>query len=281
MRTDRWQPRVGAPVVVAATPGGRATLRAMGESSQPSLSLVPLAWTLLGYLALQVLLNVINGIRIRRAVHKMLAALTGSFWGGVIGALYLVVLSALLHIWRLAPNTPQPPANMLWQGLCGLPLGAALWYLVVMARKLGIAVFGPSQLLAAEDVILRTLPAPRYLGWGVINLAVIQPLGRELFMRGVLLPLVAMSWGWGPAVVATLVIEFLLRLNVVWVFATGLYALAMCGLFYLTGNALCGLVAASVAGLIHGVALAYTSLTGRPGDRAEAGPDHGSDGGDD
>jgi hypothetical protein len=34
----------------------------------------------------------------------------------------------------------------------------------------------------------------------------------------------------------------------------------MCALFYLSGNALCGLVAASVAGLIHALALAQHGL---------------------
>jgi hypothetical protein len=141
-----------------------------------------------------------------------------------------------------------------------MPLGIVLWYVLVMARRLGIAVFGPSQLIAAEDAILNLIPHPRYLSWGLLNLAVIQPLGRELFMRGVFLPVVALNLGWGWAVGATLVIELWLRMNVVWLFANALYVLFMCGLFYLSGNALCGLVAASVAGLIHGIALAYVAF---------------------
>lgn len=248
----------------------------MPQNVQTGIPLAPLAYTLLGYLVLQVLLNVAIRMRVRRAPRRALAALTGSFWGGVTGALYLIVLSVLLHIWQLAPNSEQPPANLLWQGLAGMPLGAGLWYLLVLARKLGLSVFGPNQLLAAEDVILRSIPHPRYLSWGILNLAVIQPLGRELFMRGVLLPVVALNWGWALAVTVTLFIEFLMRLNVVWLFATGIYALAMCLLFYLTGNALCGLVAASVAGLIHGVALAYTSVAESPPQQADSAADDGN-----
>lgn len=232
----------------------------MPEIIQDRLPLVPLAYALLGYFGLQLILSIAIRTWLKRAKAQPIAAVTTAFWAGIIGALYLVVISVLLHIWNLAPNTERPPAHMLWWGLGGVPLGVVLWYVLVMARRLGITAFGSSQLIAAEDAILNFIPHPRYLSWGLINLAVIQPLGRELFMRGVFLPVVALNMGWGWAVGTTLVIELWLRMNVVWLFANIFYVFMMCGLFYLSGNALCGLVAASVAGLIHGVALASVAI---------------------
>lgn len=221
---------------------------------------MPLAYALLGYLVLQVLLNILGNYIVRRAANKAISVVKTAFWGNVLGAVYLISIAALLHILQLAPNTERPPASWLAWGLGGLPAGIVLWYILAKARWLGIRVFGPSQLIAAEDAILQVLPDARYFGWGIINLAVLQPLGRELFMRGVLLPVVAFNMGWGWAVGITLVIELLFRMNVVWVFVNTAYALSVCGLFYLSGNALCGLVAASIAGLIHAIALAYITL---------------------
>lgn len=232
----------------------------MPELIQDRLQLIPLVYAVAGYFALQALLSIAIRLVLRREGVSRVFALTGSFWAGVAGALYLVVISVVLHIWNLAPNAVRQPPHQLWWGLGGLPLGVLLWYFQVAARRLGIAVFGPSQLIAAEDAILNLLPHPRYLGWGLVNLAVIQPLGRELFMRAVFLPTVALNSGWGWAVGATLVIELWMRMNVVWLFANTVYVLAMCGLFYLSGSALCGVVAAAVAGLLHGIALAYISF---------------------
>jgi isoprenylcysteine carboxyl methyltransferase (ICMT) family protein YpbQ len=226
---------------------------------QEQLDLAPLAYALAGYFILQVLLLVLLAAW-RRRQRTPAAMLTGAFWGGVISALYFIIASVMMHIWGMAPNRESPGQNMLWWGLAGVPLGILLWYLQALGRRWGIMLFGASQLAAAEDVILQALPHPRYFGWGIINLAVIQPLGRELFMRAVLLPVVAMNLGWGWGIGATLIVELLLKLNVVWAIATLFYTGMMCALFYLSGNALCGLVAASVAGLIHALALAQHGL---------------------
>ena len=48
-------------------------------------------------------------------------------------------------------------------------------------------------------------------------------------MRGVFFPSVLEHFGWAWAIAATLVIELLLRLNIVWLFQTLVYAFAMCG----------------------------------------------------
>jgi hypothetical protein len=232
----------------------------MPELIQDRLPLVPLVYAIAGYFALQAVLSIVIRLILRREGVSPVFTLTGSFWAGLAGALYLVVISVLFHIWNLAPNAVRQPPHLAWWALGGLPLGVALWYIQVAARRLGVACFGPSQLIAAEDAILSLLPHPRLSGLGLINLAVIQPLGRELFMRAVFLPTAALNFGWGWAVGATLVIELWMRMNVVWLFANAVYVLAMCGLFYLSGTALCGLVAAAVAGLLHGVALLYMSF---------------------
>ena len=170
----------------------------------------------------------------------------------------------LLHIYRWVPNSP-PKHNYGWLALAGIPGGLVVWYFITLGRKLGIELFGRSELIPAEDAALHvaaqpgTPLSPRYVGWGVVNLAILQPLGRELFMRGALLPAVALEFGWLWAVAAAVLIELLLKLNVVWVFQTLAYSLLMCAMFYLTGSALTGLVAAAVSGLIHGLALIYIS----------------------
>jgi len=231
----------------------------MADYLQTELSLVPLAYALGGYLALQVVLNIVNAAYVRREKNPI-ALVKASFWSSVVNALFFIVVSVVLHILGLAPNTASAPQNLGWWALLGIPLGVLLWWLVAMGRRLGMLLFGASTLVAAEDAVLRYPPGPRYLAWGLFNLGLISPLGRELFMRGVFLPVVVMNLGWGWGIGTALIIEFLLRLNVVWAPATAIYSLFMCALFYLSGNALCGLVAAAVAGLVHGIAWVQLKL---------------------
>lgn len=219
-----------------------------------AVPLTPLLAALGAYLALQVLLNLVLAWYLSRRGRTASHMLAGTFWASVINAVYFTVAAVLLHVWSLAPNYP-PHQDYPLLALLGLPLGPLLWYLTTLGRKLGLALFGKGELIASEDAVLRVPPAPRFIGWGILNLCALQPLGRELFMRGAFFPSVIEHFGWGWAVAATLVIELLLRLNVVWLFQTLFYALAMCGLFLLTHSALTGLVAAAVAGLIQAVVL--------------------------
>ena len=218
--------------------------------------LAALAYSILGYIVLQILLNI--GLRawLVRTKKKAIHALIATFWSGVFNALYFITLAVLLHIWDLAPNG-EPRQNYAMLALLGVPLGALLWYLLTIARKAGLELFGRGDIVAAEDAILRVPPDLRYVVWGILNLAFIQPLGRELFMRGVFFPVLLAHYGLWPAAGITVFIEFFLRMNIVWLFHTAIYGLAMCLLFYYTGTALTGLVAASIAGLLHGSALAY------------------------
>ena len=225
----------------------------MPQYIQSELPLSPLVYTLAGYLVLQIVLNLINAAYVKR-LQSPVAFIKASFWSSVVNSVYFLAVAVVLHVLDLAPNTAGPPPNMLWWALAGLPLGVLLWWLIALGRRAGMLLFGASTLVASEDAVLRFPPGPQYLTWGMANLSLIAPLGRELFMRGVFLPVVVFNLGWGWGIGATLVIEFLLRLNVVWAPATAVYGLFMCGLFYLSGNALCGLVAASVAGFIHGLA---------------------------
>jgi hypothetical protein len=220
----------------------------------PAAPLV-LLYVLLGYFALQVVLNLTVRSLAQRSPQRAVTALTGSFWASVVNALYFIVAAVLLHLWKVAPNRPLP-AHVWWWALAALPLGAGLWYLSAKARGLGISLFGKSNLVAGEDAILRFPPDPSYLTWGVANQALLQPLGRELFMRGVFLPVAVQHYGWGWGIAATLLVELVPRLNVVWLPLTLLYCGTMCLLFYVTGGALTGLLAAAVSGLLHSVGLA-------------------------
>ncbi|MDQ3022925.1 MAG: hypothetical protein M3R04_00870 [bacterium] len=218
------------------------------------IELTAIAWSLVGYVGLQVLLNVLSMLRHSRAKNKPLNILVSAFQANVLNALYFIALAIGLRISGLI-ETREPPAGLWLHALIGVPLGFPLWYLLTQARKLGLALFGRSDLALAEEAIVRHAPTPRLQSWGVMNLIVIQPLGHELFMRGLFLPVVVRHMGWGWGIAATLLVELLLRLNIVWVYQTLVYALAMLGLFYYSGAALVGLTAAMTAGAIQAAVL--------------------------
>lgn len=219
-----------------------------------ALPLTPLLIVLGAYLALQIALNTILALVLARRGRSAVQILSGTFWASVINAVFYITAAVLMHLWRFTPRYP-PHTNYGLLALLGIPLGPVLWWAVTLGRKLGLALFGRGDLIASEDAILRVPPAPRYIGWGIMNLFALQPLARELFLRGVFLPSVFEHFGWLWAVAATLVIELLLRLNIVWLFQTLIYALILCGLFIATHSALTGLVAASIAGLIQAAVL--------------------------
>ncbi len=228
----------------------------MGEA----IPIGPTVYALAGYLVLQVLLNLIIRARLRRKGALAIHALTATFWSSVVNALYFMVAAIVLHIYGFAPNSENPDHNYLLLALTGIPLGPFLWYFTTMGRKAGQSIFGRGGLIAAEEAILSVPPEARYIGWGVMNLAVIQPLGRELFMRGALLPTLLLGTTWPLAFAATLVVELLLRLNVTWALQTMVYTLALCGMYYATGTALTGLVAASISGVIQAAVLIRIGL---------------------
>jgi hypothetical protein len=220
----------------------------------PQLELSAIAWALVGYVALQIGLNMLSVYRVSRAQHRALLTLVNAFQANVLNALYFLGIAVAFHLLGIA-NEATPPARMGLHALLGLPVGIALWFALTLARKLGQKLFGRGDLALAEEAIIRHAPTPRLQGWGVMNLVVIQPLGRELFLRGLLLPAVVEHKGWAWGIAATLIVELLLRLNIVWLLQTLLYAGVMLGLYYLTGNALCGLTAAMTAGAIQAAVL--------------------------
>jgi hypothetical protein len=234
-----------------------------GTGALPSL-----AWVLSGYIALQILLNVANYFLISRARHRMIALLKCAFWSTVVNALYFLTCAVLMRIYGLV-TVGDPGGPLALQALAGVPAGVVLWYLSTQGRKAGRELFGRSELSLAEESILRAPPGLRYISWGVLNLAILQPLGRELFLRGTFLAVVVRELGWGWGIGGTLLIELLLRLEIGWVFFTLLYAGVQLGLFAMTGNALCGLVAAMVAGLLQSAALLRTGVM-RKGKGAES-----------
>lgn len=212
-----------------------------------------LLYALSGYLLLQVALNLVL-IRVLRARGSdPRDALAATFWSGVFNACYLGVAGVFLL------TSVTPPRENAWPLYYGVPAGlfagVVLWYILVLARKLGIEIFGKGRLIAAEDAILAVPPRPWYVGAGLANLALLQPFGRELFFRAAMLPLLAAGYGWPMAFGAVLLVELLLKLNVVWVFAVTANSLILGGLYYLTGSVACCITTAAVAGLVHGLAL--------------------------
>jgi hypothetical protein len=217
-----------------------------------------LVYVLLGYLALQILLNVLVRTAAQRSSTRALTALKGSFWAGVVNAIFFIAASVWLHQSGIAPNR-GPDENTKWWALAGLPAGIALWFFSAKARGLGIRLFGSSNIISGDDAILHMPPSPAYINWGIANQTFIQPLGRELFLRGAFLPLAVLHLGWGLAIPATLLVELAPRLNVVWLPLTLLHGLSMITLFWLSGGALTGLIASAVSGCMHSFALVYLS----------------------
>jgi hypothetical protein len=215
-----------------------------------NVELTAVAWALVGYVGLQVALNLLSMYRVPRAANQSSAVLINAFQANVLNALYFLGLAVALRLAGLI-ETREPPPNLWLHALLGVPLGIPLWYVLTYARKVGQALLGRGDLALAEEAIIRHAPTPRLRSWGLMNLIVIQPFGHELFMRGLLLPVVVRHLGWGWGIGATLIVELLLRLNIVWVFQTAAYALAMVGLFYLSGSAMLGLTAAMMAGTLQ------------------------------
>ncbi len=226
-----------------------------------------LLYALSGYLLLQVVLNLIIMRLLRRPGRDPRRALSATFWSGVINACYFGGCGWLLLRSGTVPAAPKvwPLAQAIGLGVfCGL----ALWYIAVLARKLGLELFGRGRLIAAEDAILAVPPSRWYVAAGIGNLALVQPFGRELFFRGAMLPLLASGFGWPMALTAVLVVELLLKLNVVWVFAVIANSLILGGLYFITGNVAACIGGAAIAGLIHALALNRVSRIRHGDERA-------------
>src|SRR4051812_47648663 len=169
------------------------------------LELTALAWALLGYVALQIGLNLLSMYRVQRAGNRPLHTLVNAFQANVLNALYFLAIAVAFHLGGIA-NTDEPPPHLWLHALLGIPLGVPLWFGLTYARKVGQALLGRGDLVLAEEAIIRLPPTPRYQSWGVMNLIVIQPLAHELFMRGLLLTAVVRYMGWGWGIAATLIV---------------------------------------------------------------------------
>lgn len=214
------------------------------------------ALPLLVYLLLQIGMNLLILRRLHASENKARTAITGAFWASFANGLYFLAAAVLLRsAGGVESGPPTPERTLLWQFLLGLALGFPLWLLLTWTRKFGQALYGRGDVVFAEEAILRHPPSPRYAGLGIANLAITAPLGRELFFRGLMLPVLAESVGWAWAVTGIAVFELLMRLNVAWLYQNLSYTLLMCGLFYLSGNAACGLGAAMLSGLLQALVL--------------------------
>lgn len=214
------------------------------------------ALPLLVYLLLQIGLNLLILRRLRGSENKARTAITGAFWASFVNSLYFFAAAVLLRTaGGVSTTAPPEDQTLLWHFALGLGLGLPLWLLLTWMRKFGQALYGRGEVVFAEEAILRHPPSPRYAGFGIANLALTAPLGREIFFRGLMLPVLAQAVGWAWAIAGIAVFEVLMRLNVSWLYQNLAYTLVMCGLFYLTGDATCGLGAAMVAGLAQALVL--------------------------
>jgi hypothetical protein len=214
------------------------------------------ALPLLGYLLLQTLMNFFILRLLRASRNKARTAILGSFWASFANGVYFALLAVLLRVLG-GVETARPPedAALGLHALWGFALGLPLWYLLTMARKFGHALFGRGEVVFAEEVVLRHPPSRRMAGWAVANLMLAQPIGRELFFRGLMLPVLIEAVGWAWALTGIAVFELLMRLNIAWLYQNLAYTLVMGGLFYLTGDAVCGLCAAVLSGFAQSLVL--------------------------
>lgn len=214
------------------------------------------AWPLLAYLLLQIGMNLLILRRLGATPNKARTAITGAFWASFVNGLYFFAAAVLLRTaGGVSTQAPPDDTTLLWHFLLGLGLGLPLWLLLTWTRKLGQALYGRGEVVFAEEAILRHPPSPRYAGFGIANLAITTPLGREVFFRGLMLPVLANAVGWAWAIAGIAVFEVLMRLNVSWLYQNLAYTLTLCGLFYLTGDAACGLGAAMLSGIVQALVL--------------------------
>jgi hypothetical protein len=222
------------------------------------------AWPLLVYLLLQIGMNLLILRRLRTSPNKARTAILGSFWASFANGIFFVMLSVLLRtLGGLVTSEPPSGSVIGLHALLGLALGLPLWYLLTLTRKFGHALFGRGEVVFADEVVLRHPPSPRLAGFGIANLLIVQPFGRELFFRGLMLPVLAEAVGWGWALTGIAVFELLMRLNVAWLYQNLAYTLVMGGLFYLTGDAVAGLGAAVVSGFVQALVLLRLHLRAR------------------
>ncbi|MCB1216489.1 hypothetical protein KDL44_03810 [bacterium] len=226
-------------------------------------SAMPLAWSLGAYFLLQVMLNLrLRGIP-RNAADSRSRLLSAAALNGLLNALFFIAVSAYLIITGKvpAPALPQP----LWLWLLGsIPAGLLLWGLRLRMRGLGQRIFGGSAFLDPAEQLLREPGSLSTLNRSALQLGLLEPLGHELFFRACCLALMQSVYGSWPAILATAIVELLLRLNPAWALSVLVSSAALSGLALAGGGPLATVCTAIVAGFLQSYMTAYQALRSEP-----------------
>ena len=232
-------------------------------------SALTLAWCLGAYFLLQVLLNLrLRGIARGNAAgrERLLQAAAAN---GLINSLFFIAVSLWL---MLAGHVPMPQLPQpLWAWLLGaLPAGLLLWGLRMRLIGLGRRMFGGSAFVLPAEQLLRNPSDLGVINRSVLQLSLFEPLGHELFFRGCVLALMLEIYGLGPALLATAILELLLRLNPAWALSVLVGSLALSWMAQAGGGPLATICTAMVAGFLHAYVTAYQSMK-TSGKQPEAG----------
>ena len=220
---------------------------------------LPLVWGLAAYFVLQILLNMRLRLIPRAAPRRGELLLRAAFGNGVINSLYFMLLSGLLLLGGFipAPSLPSP----LWLWLLGsFPAGVMLWAVQVRLRGIGVRLFGTSTFVQPAEHLLRSPLNLGQLNQAALYISLLQPLGHELFFRACFLGLLLQIFGIWPAVLATAIVELLLRLNPTWALSVIVSSVLLSGLALAGGGPLTSICTALVAGFLHAYITAWQAL---------------------
>ncbi len=220
---------------------------------------LPLAWSLGVYFVLQLLLNLrLRGIA-QDLPDRRDRLLRVAFSNGVVNSLFFILLSTWLILSGSVPRPvlPQP----LWAWLLGsLPAGLLLWALHIRMLGIGRRLFGRSNFVQPAEFLLRNPADLAQLNRAALQVSLLEPMGRELFFRACFLALMVTVYGPLPAVLATAIVELLLRLNPSWALSVLIGSLLLSAISISGGGPLTTLCVALVAGFLQAYVTAYQSL---------------------
>jgi len=220
---------------------------------------LPLAWCLGAYFVLQLLLNLRLRAIPRDAAARRERLLRTAAANGSVNSLFFIAASSWLMLSGLVPR-PQLP-QPLWAWLLGaLPAGLLLWGLRVRLAGLGRRIFGGSAFVLPAEQLLRNPQDLAVINRSVLQLSLFEPLGHELFFRGCVLALMLKIYGLGPALLATAIVELLLRLNPAWTLSVLVSSLALSWMANAGGGPLATICTAMLAGFLQAYVTAYQSM---------------------
>ena len=220
---------------------------------------LPLAWTLGAYFLLQIILNLrLRGIA-RLKQDRSVRLLRSTFANSVINSLFFIAAALLLIFLGLVPQPALPSPAWPWL-LASLPAGLFLWALRIRLLGIGQRISGGSAFVQPAEHLLRNPGDLGQLNRAAMQISLLEPLGNELMFRACFLALMNQIYGMWPAILATAVVELLLRLNPAWALAVLGSSLLLSAVSLLGGGPLASVCTALVAGFLHSYITAYQAL---------------------